>query len=79
MELLRAIEEGGAKVVLFHLLERGDASWLTRDAICARLHSLVPVTDPAGRLFRSAVAEADKVNQNICAVCAAMYIYISGN
>ncbi|CAE8643488.1 unnamed protein product [Polarella glacialis] len=56
-DLLSAI--GDANVLIYHLLERGDESWLKQDAIIARIKGLVPITEP-GRLFQSAINDADK-------------------
>eukprot|EP00927_Polykrikos_kofoidii_P046580 TRINITY_DN4076_c2_g1_i1.p1 TRINITY_DN4076_c2_g1~~TRINITY_DN4076_c2_g1_i1.p1 ORF type:complete len:947 (+),score=163.95 TRINITY_DN4076_c2_g1_i1:92-2932(+) len=56
-ELICAI--GDANVIIYHLLERGDSSWLKRDAIIARIKAMVPMTQP-GSLFQSAINDADK-------------------
>ena len=49
----------GENVGIFHLLGRGDATWLTRDAIIERIKRLAPITAPAS-LFQTAIDEADK-------------------
>ena len=49
----------GANVLCYHLLDRGDASWLVRDGIIERIRALEPIGNPAA-LFQSAIDEGDK-------------------
>ena len=56
-ELLDAI--GEAIVLVYHLLSRGDDSWLRRDSIISRVKALSPIVQP-GSLFRSVIVDADK-------------------
>jgi hypothetical protein len=55
--VLTALDD--ANVIVFHLLGKGDASWLRRDAIVARLRELPPVPHPS-TLFQSVLTAADK-------------------
>ncbi|CAK0884720.1 unnamed protein product, partial [Prorocentrum cordatum] len=56
-ELLGAI--GGANVLAYHLLGRGDASWPGREEIIARVQSLEALSTPA-TLFQSAICQEDR-------------------
>ena len=49
----------GGGVCVYHLLGRGDSSWLDRAALLGRIAALKPIEAPAA-LFRSAIAEHDK-------------------
>ena len=46
-------------VFAFHLLGRGDDTWMTRDALIARLRALPGIASPTD-LFRSVLCDADK-------------------
>ena len=61
----------GTNVCVYHLLGRGDASWLDRSAIIDRINELEPITTPAS-LFRSAIAEHDKesLREMVTSLCA---------
>ena len=49
-EVLRALLAGG-NVGIFHLLGRGDASWLSRDQILERVRALPPMSEPRAQLL----------------------------
>ena len=56
--VLGALSDANA-VFLYHLLGRGDPSWLQRDAIVERLRALPPVGSPSS-LFQSVLNSEDK-------------------
>ena len=56
--VLGALSDANA-VFLYHLLGRGDPSWLQRDAILERLRALPPVGAPSS-LFQSVLNSEDK-------------------
>eukprot|EP00930_Biecheleria_cincta_P056456 TRINITY_DN42573_c0_g1_i1.p1 TRINITY_DN42573_c0_g1~~TRINITY_DN42573_c0_g1_i1.p1 ORF type:complete len:908 (+),score=197.81 TRINITY_DN42573_c0_g1_i1:33-2726(+) len=56
-EFLNALKD--ANILIYHLLDRGDASWLRRDGIITRIKGLTPITEP-GDLFQSVISDGDK-------------------
>ncbi|KOO21357.1 hypothetical protein Ctob_003148, partial [Chrysochromulina tobinii] len=56
-ELISALNE--SHVILYHLLERGDATWRTRAQVLAVLRKLEPIAEPSS-LFQTAIDDADK-------------------
>eukprot|EP00928_Gymnodinium_smaydae_P061201 TRINITY_DN45344_c0_g1_i1.p1 TRINITY_DN45344_c0_g1~~TRINITY_DN45344_c0_g1_i1.p1 ORF type:complete len:952 (-),score=99.80 TRINITY_DN45344_c0_g1_i1:132-2987(-) len=50
---------GDANVILYHLLGRGDSTWLQREAMIERIKILRPIEEPSS-LFQSAINDSDK-------------------
>lgn len=48
-----------SNVFIFHLLERGDASWMRRDALLERLRGMPPIAEPS-TLFQAVLGASDK-------------------
>jgi len=55
-EVLHALS---GRVCVFHLLGRGDSSWLTRDALLERVRGLPPIGTPSS-LFQSVLGSEDR-------------------